>query len=79
MKEPRNAGLCTLTRTNPLDTNQMGGNRLESLGRSSWGTGKRPAMRFAPIARPRLYKIAHSARFSAKRIAPATPRTKPGF
>jgi hypothetical protein len=44
MKEPRIAGLFTLTRTNTLDTNQMGGNRLGSLGRSSWGTGKRPAL-----------------------------------
>jgi hypothetical protein len=30
-------------------------------------------MKFAPISRSRLFKIAHSARFSAKRTAPAHP------
>ena len=61
MTEPRNAGLCTHTHT-ALDNTHQRHSAGVVLGRSGRGTGDGEApgiYEVAPMARPRLYKIAH--------------------
>jgi hypothetical protein len=60
MKEPRNAGLCTHTHTSyKADPNQR--QSVGVLGRFRSGDGEASGIyEIDPIARLRLYKIAHS-------------------